>query len=360
MVVNNNSNTNLPRVNQVSLGLWSLLAILFLFLLAGACLYIFISPSGVTENPRSGIDKQINRSSFNQASPPNQTFDHRALDVYADQYIDLGPLPEYMSGADVDVYFEFDANGQLATNIGLMYLFEYYFSLLEEAPLDHVFIRVAHFLKSNLSNENALTAWDAFEQYIAYLEKLEQSSVDYIGGEMSRREYLDFVKSIRQEALSPNIYEGFFLEEEQYDEFSISRAEILKSESLSQEEKQLQIKELEQSIPADMLSRLQKAEKISTVMELTTEMRASGADENEIHWVNEQAFGAEAADRLSELNIRRKNWDDKYEQYRTQLTAINNSAQAEVDKQREIESLREQYFTPNQRKRVRYLDSTYD
>ena len=86
-------------------------------------------------------------------------------------------------------------------------------------------------------------------------------------------------------------------------------------------------------------------------------LRASGAQAAEIRAVRERSFGVEAADRLEELDRQRAVWQQRLDEYREALDAIEQNESRDAGaRDRAIEALRAERFTPEERLRVVALD----
>src|SRR5207253_1639564 len=86
-------------------------------------------------------------------------------------------------------------------------------------------------------------------------------------------------------------------------------------------------------------------------------LRASGASPAEIRALRERSFGAEAADRLEDLDRQRAAWQRRLDDYREARDAIARSDSLDAGaRDRAIETLRAERFTPEERLRVVALD----
>ena len=86
-------------------------------------------------------------------------------------------------------------------------------------------------------------------------------------------------------------------------------------------------------------------------------LRASGAPAAEIRALRERSFGADAADRLEQLDRQRAVWQQRLDDYREARDATERNASLDAGaRDRAIETLRAERFTPEERLRVVALD----
>ena len=92
------------------------------------------------------------------------------------------------------------------------------------------------------------------------------------------------------------------------------------------------------------------------VAEAVRQLREQGAPEARVYQYREQRLGAEAAERLGELDRRREAWRERYQAYQAQRRAIEDSGLAEEDREDAIQRLRASLFDEAEQRRVRALD----
>ncbi|TMB05947.1 MAG: hypothetical protein E6J70_01195 [Deltaproteobacteria bacterium] len=86
-------------------------------------------------------------------------------------------------------------------------------------------------------------------------------------------------------------------------------------------------------------------------------LRASGAPAAEIRALRERSFGADAADRLEQLDRQRAVWQQRLDDYREARDATERNASLDAGaRDRAIETLRAERITPEERLRVVALD----
>lgn len=264
-----------------------------------------------------------------------------------------------LKGTSIDGLYPVDADGNLLLSDDIKHRFEYFLSIMGEFSLAEVQKMIRDDIKLNLQEPALTQALKLFEDYVGYkyalaeLEQSLQSPQVYEFNDIERMRYqLQLLRDKRREYFDQETVSAFFGFDEMYDDYMLSKLEIQANTQLTAEEKQAQIQSLDDALPMDVQEMRAQTNKVSDVFNLTQEMRASGANEDEIFEVNSQAFGQEAAQRLQALDEQRQVWQGKVDQYLADKSKIdNNETLSERDKSLAKELLL-QDFDDNERRRL--------
>lgn len=266
-------------------------------------------------------------------------------------------LPASLSGTAVDGGVRADDQGRLKVEARIRRMFEYFLSTLGEATLDEVKTWVAHYLNDNLPASAAREGWSLFRDYLDYrrsLESIAEPAPDADRATMSRT--LERRNRLRREKLGREAAEAFFAAEEAYDEYMLRRRAIEANDDLTPAEKKQRLEQARAQLPEPMREVRKETTRPVRAREKVEQMRSRGASEAEVRAWREAELGAQAADRLEQLEVRREQWDQRYQAYRQERANLDKSGLAEPEREAALQRLREDHFQDDELRRVRALD----
>ena len=325
----------------------------------------------VVDSPVASIHAVVNQTAveygFSSAAPqdanvwipPEITFDS-----YESQY---GPLPASLEATQIPFGMMVDASGNLIIDGKLRRLFDYFFTLDGEEPLDTILGRIEELIRQYLPASVQARALAILEQYVnlkrAEIELAARIDADFrLSGQQPSPAHLKReIRDLRGSHLDPEVYEGFFGEEDRRDEYTLSRIEILQNPSLTDEERDQALQMIEQNLPDSDRAYFEEERKTREVSRLIDAARAEGASDAEIFHIRAQAFGPEAAERFAIADKEIDTWDARVAAYREQRRAILSAdGYSDADKEAEIQFLREQHFEGTELKRIPVIDAMMD
>ena len=286
---------------------------------------------------------------------------------YESYQSDYGPLPPSLEGTHIPMGMLVDESGNLIVDQNLRRFFDYFLTLDGEEPLETILARIKEMIRNYLPESAQPRAIEILYQYVE-LKKEEialaaRLDADFkASGERADIAYMKrSIRDLRASNLDPEVYEGFFGEEDRRDEYTIARIEIQQDESLTEAEKAEALKAIEQYLPESDRQYLAEEREIREVYNAVDAAKAQGASEAEIFHIRSRAFGAEAAERYAAADKELDAWDSRVAVYREQRKAIlETDAYSESDKEAEIQALREQHFEGNELKRIPVIDQMMD
>ena len=136
--------------------------------------------------------------------------------------------------------------------------------------------------------------------------------------------------------------------------FEIEWQRIADDPSLTDEEREKRLEQLEQQLPGPVRLRRKLARVALRVEREEAELRAAGASEEEIRALREERFGATAAERVEQLRASRAEWDARVARYRDARVALLDEMADADSEEREgaLSALLEEHFEPREQERV--------
>ncbi|SQD80672.1 lipase secretion chaperone [Moritella yayanosii] len=284
-------------------------------------------------------------------------------------------LPSSLLGSTLPLTLDVNADGELVINKKIQHLFDFYLSAMGEESLDMIVARIKHRLKLQLVDPALRKGLSILTGYLQYLnavtvikQQFEQGIDPDDVGEYALENVIqvrEMVLDARATYLDLDVIVAFFGQSDEYETYMLSVASINKNSELSTVEKQLAKAELDTTAPAWLLTQQHNANQLNQYREQYQTLQVQGASQTELQDFTQQSFLPEVVDRLAILDEKRQQWQIKLDEYRVQLAVIttrsayyNSEANSDdSEQQREIAQLREVYFTSQEIKRVRVLDS---
>lgn len=257
-----------------------------------------------------------------------------------------------LRGVDVPKSLSVDSNGQLIANEGLRTLMDFFLSLTGE--LDHNQIR-ALFLAAAQQQCGSACGIDAaalFDRYSNYLNAMTQQQAQ-LQDQDDLRTRLQMATALRREWLGAELASGLFEYEESYDAYRVSQWEVINDMNLSAAEKQQQLELLRSSAPPGLLAREHDNDTLQSARLIQQQFKD---DPSALYAARMELVGQEATDRLQQLDQHRAQWDQRYQQYRQELSVLQSAAISDEDRSQQVEQLRLRHFSDQESQRVAALD----
>ena len=273
----------------------------------------------------------------------------------------LEQLPASFVGTRPDFLWQLDNQGHLIVDNDVREIFDYFLAGLGEETLASLLARIRAYIDHTLAPPAAEEARGLLENYIVMLNALSEwegaqppnSNQDI----EAMAERLQALRDIRVAYLGVTVAEAFYGEEARYDQYTLDQLTILQSEALNDSQKADQITRLQADLPDDLRQSLQQADQAIQLHKLTSEVKASGSEE-ELYQVRASLVGDDAARRLADLDRERARWQQRMDSWlleRDDLMA--SSALDESDIQNQVIERRAVHFTQQEIKRVIALES---
>ena len=261
-------------------------------------------------------------------------------------------LPSSLAGTAPDGQLAVDDAGRLVVSRETRRFFDYFLAAGAEDGAGRARARVVAEIRSRLPGGAVPEAIDLLDHYLAYRRRARGAEV---AGDAAGR--LDRLHVLREETLGPDVARAFFADEEAAETVAAERTRLIADPSLDPAERERRMAALEERLPEPVRRARAAALAPLHLAHEEAELRASGAPATEIRALRERSFGAEAADRLEELDRQRAAWQQRLDDYRAARDAIEHDGSLDAGaRERAVETLQSERFTPEERLRVAALD----
>ena len=281
----------------------------------------------------------------------------RSSEETADARAAAKPLPPSLQGTEVDGWLGVDDDGHLVVTPGARQFFEYFLSATGEEAAEEIRARIIAEIERQLPEAAAKEAIALLDRYLGYRERLQKLAESGASEDLEQR--LRQLQELRRQGFGDADAAALFGDEEAVQSVDIGRQNVLRNESLSAEERQRKLAELEQQLPEPVRAARAQALGPLRLAQEEAALRAQGAGPEEIRALRESQFGSEAAGRLEALDRERADWNRRVEDYRAARDRIEADRSLNAEQRaRAIDDVKEQRFTLAERLRIDALDHT--
>lgn len=193
----------------------------------------------------------------------------------------------------------------LVVDTGLRLLFEYYLAAVGEASLDEIRGEIEREIDKRLKPAPAAEAKRLLGCYFEYkraLVEVEESMRAQGNSLEDMRARMAAMRQTRERFFSPKEVQGMFGDEDAYNTDALVRLETLQDPSLSEVQKREKLAALDAALAPEMRDAREAPLRILKLEAAVSKLREQGASESEVYRMRAAALGAEAADRLAELD----------------------------------------------------------
>lgn len=229
----------------------------------------------------------------------------------------------------------------------LVELFDYYLSTVGEKSPSEVRAEIERELDRTLRPAAAAAAKRVLTRYIAYRQALAGLGADRgLAGQdaaaLKRR--LDALRGLRAQYFSQREIAAIFGREDAANAQALARMEIRDDRTLDAQQKQARLAALDAGLPADVRAAREAPLKIVRVQEEAERLRAGGAGEDDVFRLRADAFGADAAQRLADVDREEAAWRRRIDAYLVQRRGLNDEAA--------VAALRNRMFSEDEQRRL--------
>lgn len=265
------------------------------------------------------------------------------------------PFARSLEGTVPDGTFH-NGRGDLVLGEALLDRFEYYLTTLGERTLDEVRVQIDRELDKELKPADASAAKQLFGRYVEFkaaLATLKPTPTNESNPVAAVRRQQEQVRAIRAKHFTPLELATLFGERDRLDADALARIEIQRDSTLTPGQKQEQLAALDAQLPARIREGRAPDAKHHGLMEAEAAARARGASEADLFKLRAEWIGAGAAERLAAEDREEAAWRQRIHAYLTEKNRLMAQAGlAEADRQTQIQRLREQSFTAEERLRL--------
>ncbi len=294
---------------------------------------------------------------------PDKTGTHRLVIGNARQS-PATRLPQELIGLEPKAPIAVDDDNHLIPDRRLRTLFDFHLANLDREPMDLVLSRLRASLNDRLTEPALSQALDILSQYVDYrlsLAELDQSlppELDDQGFDIKAlRMRQQALQSTRAEHFSAQAHEAFFGEEEQLDDYTLSKLEIEQNPALTEPQKTRQLAQLENALPDTVQQTRTRGMINAEVFEKAETMRSKGATDADVFQLRAQNLGETAATNLAQLDQQQQQWQQRLDHYQREKAGFATAGLSEQDRVAALRQLQQQLFSGPEQLRVRALDA---
>lgn len=245
------------------------------------------------------------------------------------------------------------ADGQLVVDRDLRRMFDYYLTLAGELDAAGIRMLVAEDLAQQLPAALVNVALDQFDRYVDYLRRASQLPES---GDLVTR--LARLAELRRAVFGEAAAKAYFGEEEEYAERTVARLAVAEDKTLTAAQRAAALAELDARMPEQQRAAVDAANSASIAAAQTEHLDAAHADAATRDAERTALWGADAAQRLAELDRQRAEWDRRIADYQAARERLPLKGRSDAERELAIAQLREQRFAdPTERQRVEALEA---
>ena len=229
----------------------------------------------------------------------------------------------------------------------LIELFDYYLSTVGEESPAAVRAEIERELDRTLRPAAAAAAKRVLTRYIAYRQALVGLQADrrLTGADAAAlKRRLTALRGLRAQYFSPREIAAIFGREDAANAEALARMEIRDDRSLSAQQKQARLAALDAGLPADVRAAREAPLKIVRVQEEAERLRAGGAGEEDVFRLRAEAFGADAAQQLADVDQEEAAWKRRIDAYLAERRGLHDEVA--------VAALRNRMFSEDEQRRL--------
>jgi len=289
------------------------------------------------------------------SAPPSRQPDDRRATPPASAVQRTPGLPASLQGSLPDGGVRLDAGGHVMPDLALRRLFDYFLSAIGELDIDAIRALLRAHVRGLHGERVGAEVIDWFDRYVDYQRALSAAEQGLPGDAEAR---LAFARSLRRRHFDAATADAFFGDEEAYADYTLARLRVGRDATLDDDEKAARLRDLEAALPEAQRASLAEANTAVIAEEQSRQYEAMGIAADTRHEERAALYGAEAADRLAELDRQRAGWAQRLADYAQARDAIGADVGLSTAQRRQrIGELRRRRFDGNEARRVESLEA---
>lgn len=334
-------------------------ALVPLLLIVVIAIFWVWSKSGVSDGSGGVVSVGEHQPEYPQAVEPDRQTGQPSTMVGKHERVTLPEaLPSSLAGTSLPAgWAKVDSTGALTPTPELRQMFEYFLSALGEESLQQLVARIENTL-SGLDEPARSQALETLGTYLDYKLAVSDLEAAYSGAgpldatQMQQR--MKEIQALRRTWMDNETVEAFFAQDEAIDNFQVERARIVQNGDLTDDQQQAAIVRAESALPAPLREAREQTRRFTDYEQARREYADDPAALKA--WRNEN-FGAEAAERLAELDQKQHAWDKRWQDYSDERESLMSSGLAGPDLDTALDRLRARHFNDTEQIRAQALDS---
>ncbi len=275
----------------------------------------------------------------------------------------LPSIPSFatLQGTRIHGNLRVDEQGNLIIDNDIKKLLHYYLNVEGEISREELINLLRQGIADYLPQPAEDQALEILTQYLAYQNALQEQINQGVyplksDGIEGYRQAFELRNQLRVQYLGAEVASAFFAEEEAYDLYTVTRLELAKNASLTDAERTAQLSILEEQLPEQYLNVRKKQQNRVAINETINTLRENNASIYELQDTWTQHYGTEAAQRLVTLEVKRQEWNNRYNTYSQQRQSLQETGLDDLAFESQLNALQESLFTEAEQKRIQALD----
>jgi lipase chaperone LimK len=257
------------------------------------------------------------------------------------------PFAPSLRGTRPDGAVHVAPDDSVVADAQMIELFDYYLSTVGEKSPAAVRAEIERELDRTLRPAAAAAAKRVLTRYIAYRQALAGLGTDRRltgpdAAALKRR--LNALRGLRAQYFSQREIAAIFGREDAANAEALARMEIRDAPALTAEQKQARLAALDTGLPADVRAAREAPLKVVRVQEEAERLRAGGAGEEDVFRLRAEAFGADAAQRLADVDREEAAWKRRIDAYLAERRGLRDEAA--------VAALRDRMFSEDEQRRL--------
>ena len=266
-----------------------------------------------------------------------------------------------LQGTRIHGNLRVDEQGNLIIDNDIKKLLHYFLNVEGELSREELIILLRKGIADYLPQPAEGQALEILTQYLAYQNALQEQINQGAyplksNGIEGYRQAFELRNQLRIQYLGAEVASAFFAEEEAYDLYTVTRLELASNTSLTDAERTAQLSVLEEQLPEQYLNVRKKQQSRVAVNEEINVLRENNASIYELQDTWTQHYGVEAAQRLVTLEVKRQEWDNRYNTYSQQRQSLQEMGLDDDTFKSQLNALQESSFSEAEQKRIQALD----
>jgi len=262
------------------------------------------------------------------------------------------PFAPSLQGTRPDGAVRVAPDDSVAVDEQLIALFDYCLSTVGEHAPDQVRAQIERELDRTLRSAAAAAAKRVLLRYFAYKQALAtlEAGPELAGPDAaSLQRRLAALAALRARFFSKQEAAAIFGREDAANADALARLRIREDRSLTPQQKEERLAALDASLPPALRESREAPLRIGRMQEAAERMRAAGADDEAVFRMRAEAFGADAAGRLAEVDREEAAWKQRIAAYLVQRKGMNSDAA--------VAALRSRMFSEEEERRLAVYES---
>lgn len=244
-------------------------------------------------------------------------------------------------------------DGSLRYDRALRRLFDYWLSLVGELDPAEIRALVEAWLAERHPPRVLAQAMDAYDRYLRYLAEVDRVGSSIGSADPAQR--LALLKQLRRQQLGAELATAFFAEQEAWEALTLARWQLSRDPSISASEREARLAAAEAALPEALRREVQTERRAAADLALSQQIDAALSDPAARAAARREAFDAETAARLDQLDAERRAWAERLADYRGFLKTLDGLDATTRDQRRD--AYLGQHFAPHEAQRVAALEA---